>query len=163
MIMKSKIAIIAVAILIILLTARTCTKENYVAPYEKEVVPQYQYEIVHDTITVVVTKTDTVIVKIEERINTAISFAELTVQEAVTERDAMVQQMVEFDAVKNVTVYDTVKITLPSDSIMLPDSIMLFNVFEYHSNIGGEVIAMRDTIQSRKVSRSFAQKYILSK
>ena len=161
--MKSRVIIIVVAILIILLTVRTCTKEDYVAPYEKELVQQYKYEIVHDTITIVITKTDTVIVKIEEIIISAITVAETTVREAVMERDAMVLKMVEFDAVKNVTVYDTVKITLLPDSIMLPDSVMLFNVFEYHSTIGGEVIAIRDTIQSRKVSRYYAQKYILSK
>ena len=155
--MKSRVAIIATAVIIILLTVRTCTKEDYAAPYEENSVLQYKYEIVQDTITTVVTKIDTVLVKIEERLNSAIAFAESTVREVVMERDSVVLKIVELEEVENITVYDTisVKIDVP------PDSVMIYNVFEYHSIDGDEVIAMRDTIQSRKVSRYYAQKYIV--
>ena len=156
--MQSRIVLIALAILIVLISIHTCTKKNYVAAYEAPVL-QYKYEIIQDTLTTIVTKT---VIKtdtsgIEERINLAMAVAESTVREAVMERDSVALKIVELEEIKNVTIYDTisVKIDVP------PDSVMIYNVFEYHSIDGDEVIAMRDTIQSRKVSRYYAQKYIV--
>ena len=72
------------------------------------------------------------------------------------EKESLALKIVELEDVENTT-YDTVKVTIQVPS----DSLMLYNVFEYHSINGDEVIAMRDTIQSRKVSRRYAQKYIM--
>mgnify|MGYP003653691050 CR=1 FL=1 len=156
--MQSRIVLIALAIIVVLISIHTCTKKNYVAAYEENPVLQYKYEIIQDTLTTIVTKT---VIKtdtsgIEERINLAMAVAESTVREAVMERDSVALKIVELEEIENVTIYDTisVKIDVP------PDSVMIYNVFEYHSIDGDEVIAMRDTIQSRKVSRYYAQKYI---
>ena len=119
-------------------------------------VPSFQ--VVQDTITTVVTKIniDTVLVAIEQRLNLAIEDTETTIKEVAREKESLALKIVELEDVENTT-YDTVKVTIQVPS----DSLMLYNVFEYHSTNGDEVIAMRDTIQSRKVSRRYAQKYIM--
>jgi hypothetical protein len=157
--MRNRFIVILVAVVIILLAVRTCSKEQYISSTKQSPVIQYQYEVVHDTLTTVITETkiDTVLIEIEERINSAIQLAETTVREVVKERDSVVLKIVELKKTKNITIYDTisVKIDVP------PDSVIIYNIFEYHAIDGNEVVTKRDTIQSRKVSRYYAQKYII--
>ena len=57
-----------------------------------------------------------------------------------------------------ITVYDTVKVIIEVPS----DSVILYNIFEYEFSDGLAVTSTRDTIQSTKVSRAFAQKFIIN-
>lgn len=158
--MQNRFVIIAVAVVVLLLTIRACAKKDYTSSYEESPVVQYQYEIIQDTLTTIVTETkiDTVLVEIEERINSAMQFAETAVREVVKERDSVVLKIVELEQVKRVTLYDTVKTIIQ----MPPDSVTLYNIFEYESSDGLVVTTKRDTIQSRRVTRAYAQRFIMN-
>tara|TARA_R110000796_G_scaffold23219_3_gene66718 strand:- start:959 stop:1411 length:453 start_codon:yes stop_codon:yes gene_type:complete len=147
---SNRIILTAVIIIACMFFVRNCTYKVGAT------VPSFQ--VVQDTITTVVTKIniDTVLVAIEQRLNLAIEDTETTIKEVAREKESLALKIVELEDVENTT-YDTVKVTIQVPS----DSLMLYNVFEYHSTNGDEVIAMRDTIQSRKVSRRYAQKYIM--
>lgn len=147
---SNRIILTAVIIIACMFFVRKCTHKVGAT------VPSFQ--VVQDTITTVVTKIniDTVLVSIEQRLNLAIEDTETTIKEVAREKESLALKIVELEDVENTT-YDTVKVTIQVPS----DSLMLYNVFEYHSTNGDEVIAMRDTIQSRKVSRRYAQKYIM--
>ena len=158
--MQNRLVLISVAILIILIALNTCTKKNYAIAHEKIPVLQYKYEIIQDTLTTFLTKTkiktDTAEISIEKRINSAIVLAESALKEAVKEKDSVALKLIRLEKTENITVYDTVKVV----ESVAPDSVMLFNIFEYEFNDGLAVVTKRDTIQSRRVSRAYTQKYI---
>ena len=158
--MQNRFVIIAVAVVVLLLTIRACAKKDYTSSYEESPVLQYQYEIIQDTLTTVITETkiDTVLVEIEERINSAMRFAETAVREVVKERDSVVLKIVELEQVERVTLYDTVETVVE----VLPDSVTLYNIFEYESSDGLAVTTKRDTVQSRRVTRAYAQRFIMN-
>ena len=158
--MRGRIITILAAVVLIMLIVRTCSRPDYVPTYEEDPVVQYQYEIIQDTLTTVITETkiDTVLVEIEERINSAMQFAETAVREVVKERDSVVLKIVELEQVKRVTLYDTVKTIIQ----MPPDSVTLYNIFEYESSDGLAVTTKRDTVQSRRVTRAYAQRFIMN-
>ena len=85
-------------------------------------------------------------------------FAETAVREVVKERDSVVLKIVELEQVKRVTLYDTVKTIIQ----MPPDSVTLYNIFEYESSDGLAVTTKRDTVQSRRVTRAYAQRFIMN-
>ncbi len=82
---------------------------------------------------------------------------ETIVKEVVRERDSMVVRIVELEQVTNITVYDTVRVYVP----IQPDSVTIYNVWEYETFDGKVVKSTRDTVQSGTVYRHYAQKYIM--
>ena len=149
------IVALAVVVVICTLLIRNCgSKVSTVDP-----IPQYRYETIRDTVTTTITKTkiDTIVIEIEETINNIINQTETIVREVVKERDSMVVRIVELEQVKNITVYDTVRVYVPTQ----PDSVTIYNIWEYEDFDGIERRHTRDTIQKGRVYRHFAQKYIM--
>ena len=68
---------------------------------------------------------------------------------------ALKAEVIEYEQGLKEIVYDTVEVEVE------PDSVMIYNVFEHAETYGGETYIHRDTIQSRKVSREYVQKYII--
>jgi len=54
-------------------------------------------------------------------------------------------------------VYDTVRVYVP----IQPDSVTIYNVWEYETFDGKVIKSARDTVQSSTVYRHYAQKYIM--
>ena len=138
---------------------RNCNNEVSTVEFTYDPALQYEYETVRDTVTTVVTQTkiDTIVIEIEEAINSIMDKTETIVKEVVRERDSMVVRIVELEQVTNITVYDTVRVYVP----IQPDSVTIYNVWEYETFDGKVVKSTRDTVQSGTVYRHYAQKYIM--
>ena len=153
--------ILATATVVILCTLfiRNCNNEVSTVEFTYDPALQYEYETVRDTVTTVVTQTkiDTIVIEIEETINNIMDKTETVVKEVVRERDSMVVRIVELEQVTNITVYDTVRVYVP----VTPDSVTIYNVWEYETFDGKVTRSTRDTLQSSKVHRHYAQKYIM--
>ena len=153
--------ILAIATVVILCTLfiRNCNNEVSTVEFTYDPTLQYEYETVRDTVTTVVTQTkiDTIVIEIEETINNIMDKTETIVKEVVRERDSMVVRIVELEQVTNITVYDTVRVYVP----IQPDSVTIYNVWEYETFDGKVTRSTRDTVQSNTVYRHYAQKYIM--
>ena len=153
--------ILAIATVVILCTLfiRNCNNEVSTVEFTYDPALQYEYETVRDTVTTVVTQTkiDTIVIEIEETINNIMDKTETIVKEVVRERDSMVVRIVELEQVTNITVYDTVRVYVP----IKPDSVTIYNVWEYETFDGKVTRSTRDTVQTSKVYRHYAQKYIM--
>ena len=153
--------ILAIATVVILCTLfiRNCNNEVSTVEFTYDPALQYEYETVRDTVTTVVTQTkiDTIVIEIEETINNIMDKTETIVKEVVRERDSMVVRIVELEQVPNITVYDTVRVYVP----IQPDSVTIYNVWEYETFDGKVTRSTRDTVQTSKVYRHYAQKYIM--
>ena len=153
--------ILAIATVVILCTLfiRNCNNEVSTVEFTYDPALQYEYETVRDTVTTVVTQTkiDTIVIEIEETINNIMDKTETIVKEVVRERDSMVVRIVELEQVTNITVYDTIKVYVP----VQPDSVTIYNVWEYETFDGKVTRSTRDTVQSNTVYRHYAQKYIM--
>jgi len=153
--------ILAIAAVVILCTLfiRNCNNEVSTVEFTYDPALQYEYETVRDTVTTVVTQTkiDTIVIEIEEAINNIMDKTETIVKEVVRERDSMVVRIVELEQVTNITVYDTIRVYVP----IQPDSVTIYNVWEYETFDGKVVKSARDTVQSSTVYRHYAQKYIM--
>jgi len=153
--------ILATATVVILCTLfiRNCNNEVSTVEFTYDPALQYEYETVRDTVTTVVTQTkiDTIVIEIEETINNIMDKTETIVKEVVRERDSMVVRIVELEQVTNITVYDTVRVYVP----IQPDSVTIYNVWEYETFDGKVTRSTRDTVQSNTVYRHYAQKYIM--
>ena len=153
--------ILAIATVVILCTLfiRNCNNEVSTVEFTYDPALQYEYETVRDTVTTVVTQTkiDTIVIEIEETINNIMDKTETIVKEVVRERDSMVVRIVELEQVTNITVYDTVRVYVP----IQPDSVTIYNVWEYETFDGKVTRSTRDTVQTSKVYRHYAQKYIM--
>ena len=138
---------------------RNCNNEVSTVEFTYDPAIQYEYETVTDTVTTVVTQTkiDTIVIEIEETINNIMDKTETIVKEVVRERDSMVVRIVELEQVTNITVYDTIKVYVP----IQPDSVTIYNVWEYETFDGKVTRSTRDTVQSNTVYRHYAQKYII--
>ena len=138
---------------------RNCNNEVSTVEFTYDPALQYEYETVRDTVTTVVTQTkiDTIVIEIEETINNIMDKTETIVKEVVRERDSMVVRIVELEQVTNITVYDTVRVYVP----IQPDSVTIYNVWEYETFVGKVIKNARDTVQSSTVYRHYAQKYIM--
>ena len=138
---------------------RNCNNEVSTVEFTYDPALQYEYETVRDTVTTVVTQTkiDTIVIEIEETINNIMDKTETIVKEVVRERDSMVVRIVELEQVTNITVYDTVRVYVP----IQPDSVTIYNVWEYETFDGKVTRSTRDTVQTSKVYRHYAQKYIM--
>ena len=138
---------------------RNCNNEVSTVEFTYDPTPQYEYETVTDTVTTVVTQTkiDTIVIEIEETINNIMDKTETIVKEVVRERDSMVVRIVELEQVTNITVYDTIRVYVP----IQPDSVTIYNVWEYETFDGKVTRSTRDTVQSNTVYRHYAQKYIM--
>ena len=138
---------------------RNCNNEVSTVEFTYDPALQYEYETVRDTVTTVVTQTkiDTIVIEIEETINNIMDKTETIVKEVVRERDSMVVRIVELEQVTNITVYDTVRVYVP----IQPDSVTIYNVWEYETFDGKVTRSTRDTVQSNTVYRHYAQKYII--
>ena len=150
---------IAAAVILCTLFIRNCNNEVSTVEFTYDPALQYEYETVRDTVTTVVTQTkiDTIVIEIEEAINSIMDKTETIVKEVVRERDSMVVRIVELEQVTNITVYDTVRVYVP----IQPDSVTIYNVWEYETFDGKVVKSTRDTVQSGTVYRHYAQKYIM--
>ena len=151
--MKSKVIILtAIAVISCALFVRKCSQ--YDTP------TAIRYQTVQDTITTFVTETkvDTVIIRIEQRLDSVMNSTETKVKEVIEKEETLKVRIVELKKLDRITLYDTVKTILRVPS----DSITLYNIFEYESTDGLEVLVKRDTIQSRRVSRAYAQRYIMN-
>ena len=113
----------------------------------------FENVIVVDTVTTAVQ--DTVVVSIEERIEKAVAKTETRVEVMAEEMVTLKAEVIEYEQGLKEIVYDTVEVEVE------PDSVMIYNVFEYAKTYGDETYIHRDTIQSRKVSREYVQKYII--
>ena len=153
--------ILAIATVVILCTLfiRNCNNEVSTVEFTYDPALQYEYETVRDTVTTVVTQTkiDTIVIEIEETINNIMDKTETIVKEVVRERASMVVRIVELAQVTNITVYDTVRVYVP----IQPDSVSIYYVWEYESFDGKVTRSTRDTVQTSKVYRHYAQKYIM--
>ena len=153
--------ILAIATVVILCTLfiRNCNNEVSTVEFTYDPALQYEYETVRDTVTTVVTQTkiDTIVIEIEETINNIMDKTETIVKEVVRERDSMVVRIVELEQVTNITVYDPVRVYVP----IQPDSVTIYNVWEYETFDGKVTRSTRDTVQTSKVYRHYAQKYIM--
>ena len=153
--------ILAISAVVILCTLfiRNCNNEVSTVEFTYDPALQYEYETVRDTVTTVVTQTkiDTIVIEIEETINNIMDKTETIVKEVVRERDSMVVRIVELEQVTNITVYDTIKVYVP----IQPDSVTIYNVWEYETFDGKVTRSTRDTVQSNTVYRHYAQKYII--
>lgn len=109
--------------------------------------------IVVDTVTTVVQ--DTVVISIEDRIDRAVTKTETKVEVMAEEMVTLKAEVIEYEQGLKQIVYDTVEVQ------MEPDSVMIYNVFEHAETYGEETYIHRDTIQARKVSREYVQKYII--
>ena len=138
---------------------RNCNNEVSTVEFTYDPALQYEYETVRDTVTTVVTQTkiDTIVIEIEEAINNIMDKTETIVKEVVRERDSMVVRIVELEQVTSITVYDTVRVYVP----IQPDSVTIYNVWEYETFDGKVIKSARDTVQSSIVYRHYAQKYIM--
>ena len=109
--------------------------------------------IVVDTVTTVVQ--DTIVISIEDRIDRAVTKTETKVEVMAEEMVTLKAEVLEYEQGLKEIVYDTVEVEVE------PDSVMIYNVFEHAETYGDETYIHRDTIQSRKVSREYVQKYII--
>lgn len=109
--------------------------------------------IVVDTVTTVVQ--DTIVISIEDRIDRAVTKTETKVEVMVEEMVTLKAEVIEYEQGLKQIVYDTVEVEVE------PDSVMIYNVFEHAETYGEETYIHRDTIQARKVSREYVQKYII--
>ena len=149
------IVALAVVVVICTLLIRNCgSKVTTVDP-----ITQYKYETIRDTVTTTITKTkiDTIVIEIEETINNIMNQTETIVREVVKERDSMVVRIVELEQITNITVYDTVRVYVPTQ----PDSVTIYNIWEYESFDGKEIRKTRDTLETKRVYKHYAQKYIV--
>jgi hypothetical protein len=144
---RTWITLLAVAIALLLL--RMCPQKEKVTYSTEEV------EVKPYIDTTVRTVVDTQFVTIEKRIEKAVTKTETKVEVMAEEMVTLKAEVIEYEQGLKQIVYDTVEIEVE------PDSVMIYNVFEYAKTYGDETCIHRDTIQSRKVSREYVQKYII--
>ena len=128
-------------VIICTLLIRNCNNEVSTVEFTYDPALQYEYETIRDTVTTVVTQTkiDTIVIEIEETINN------------------IIVRIVELEQVTNITVYDTVRVYVPTQ----PDSVTIYNIWEYESFDGKEIRNTRDTLETKRVYKHYAQKYII--
>jgi len=134
---------------ILLLLLRACPQEK------KKTYSTEEIKIKTYVDTTVYTIVDTQFVSIEKRINQAVQTAEERKETAVQKIEVLEAKLIEVKTIEKQLVYDTVEVQVE------PDSLMIYNVFEYAKDYGDETYIHRDTIQSRKVSREYVQKFIV--
>jgi len=144
---RTWITLLAVAIALLLL--RMCPQKEKVTYSTEEV------EVKTYVDTTVYTIVDTQFIAIEKRINKAVETAAERKEVAVQKIEVLQAKLIEVETTELQLVYDTVEVKVE------PDSVMIYNVFEHAKTYGGETYIHRDTIQSRKVSREYIQKYII--
>lgn len=144
---RTWITLLAVAIALLLL--RMCPQKEKVTYSTEEI------DIKTYVDTTVYTVVDTQFVTIEKRIEKAVTKTETKVEVMAEEMVTLKAEVLEYEQGLKQIVYDTVKVKVE------PDSVMIYNVFEHAKTYGGETYIHRDTIQSRKVSREYVQKYII--
>jgi hypothetical protein len=144
---RTWITLLAAAVALLLL--RACPRK------EKVTYPTEEVEIKTYVDTTVYTIVDTQFIAIEKRINKAVQTATERKEVAVQKMEVLQAKLIEVETTKLQLVYDTVEVQVQ------PDSVMIYNVFEYAKTYGDETYIHRDTIQSRKVSREYVQKYII--
>ncbi len=152
------IVAIAAVIIICTLFIRNCNNKINNVKFTYDPALQYEYKTIVDTVTTTITKIDTVVYKIEEAINNIMSKTEIVIKEVVKERDSMVIRVVELEEITNIIIYDTVKVYVQ----IPPDSVTLYNIWEYKTFDGIETRSSRDTIQKNRVHRHYAQKFIIN-
>jgi len=144
---RTWVTLLAVAIALLLL--RACPRKEKVTYSTEEV------EVKTYIDTTVYTVIDTQFIAIEKRIEKAVTKAETKVEVMVEEMVTLKAEVIEYEQGLKQIVYDTVEVKVE------PDSVMIYNVFEHAETYGNETYIHRDTIQSRKVSREYIQKYII--
>ena len=143
---RNGVALVVIGVILLLLL-KACPQKNP----KTFSVDKVETKIYKDT--TVYTIVDTQFVTIEKRIDKAVSAAEKQ-----KEIDALKICLLEAKLVRTATteteiIYDTL--------LVEPDSVMIYNVFEYNKVYNDGTVVHIDTIQRRWVSRSYAQKLII--
>jgi len=145
---RNGIVLVVIGVILLLLLKACPQKEQRTYSTEEIEVKTYAD-------TAVYTIVDTQFVSIEKRINRAVQTAEKRKETAVQKIEVLKAKIIKIKTVEQQLIYDTVEVQVE------PDSLMIYNVFEYAKDYGGETYIHRDTIQSRKVSREYVQKFIV--
>lgn len=132
---------------ILLLLLKACPQKD---PRTSSV-DQVETKIYKDT--TVYTIVDTQFVTIEKRIDKAVSAAEKQKEIDALKICLLEAKLVHTTTIEREIIYDTLFVE--------PDSLMIYNVFEYNKVYDDSVALHIDTIQRRWVSRSYAQKLII--
>ena len=132
---------------ILLLLLKACPQKDPRTPSFDQV----ETKIYKDT--TVYTIVDTQFVTIEKRIDKAVSAAEKQKEIDALKICLLEAKLVHTTTIEREIIYDTLFVE--------PDSLMIYNVFEYNKVYDDSVALHIDTIQRRWVSRSYAQKLII--
>lgn len=93
--------------------------------------------------------------QIKERVDKAVSTAENSVDNIIHRVEVLQAELITIKTAPPKLVYDTIYVD-PE-----PDSVMIYNIFEYAKTYGDETYIHKDTIQQRLVSKEYVQKYII--
>lgn len=143
---RNGIVLVAMGVILLLLLKACPQKEP--RAYSVDDVEIKTYED-----TTVYTIVDTQFVTIEKRINKAVAVAEERKEMAVQKIEVLEAKLVHTTTIEREIIYDTL--------VVEPDSLMIYNVFEYNKVYDDSVVLHLDTIQRRWVSRSYVQKFII--
>ena len=132
---------------ILLLLLKACPQKNPRTPSFDQVDTKTYKD------TTVYTIVDTQFVTIEKRIDKAVSAAEKQKEIDALKICLLEAKLVHTTTIEREIIYDTLFVE--------PDSLMIYNVFEYNKVYDDSVALHIDTIQRRWVSRSYAQKLII--
>ena len=132
---------------ILLLLLKACPQKNPRTPSFDQVHTKTYKD------TTVYTIVDTQFVTIEKRIDKAVSAAEKQKEIDALKICLLEAKLVHTTTIEREIIYDTLFVE--------PDSLMIYNVFEYNKVYDDSVALHIDTIQRRWVSRSYAQKLII--
>ena len=143
---RNGIVLIVIGVILLLLL-KACPQKDPRA-YSVDEVETKTYED-----TTVYTIVDTQFVTIEKRINKAVAVAEERKEMAVQKIEVLEAKLVHTTTIEREIIYDTL--------VVEPDSLMIYNVFEYNKVYDDSVVLHLDTIQRRWVSRSYVQKLII--
>jgi len=143
---RNGIVLVVMGVILLLLLKACPQKET--RTYSVDDVETKTYED-----TTVYTIVDTQFVTIEKRINKAVAVAEERKEMAVQKIEVLEAKLVHTTTIEKEIIYDTL--------VVEPDSLMIYNVFEYNKVYDDSVVLHLDTIQRRWVSRSYVQKFII--
>lgn len=143
---RNGIVLVVMGVILLLLLKACPQKEPRVYSVDDVEIKSYED-------TTVYTIVDTQFVTIEKRINKAVAVAEERKEMAVQKIEVLEAKLVHTTTIEREIIYDTL--------VVEPDSLMIYNVFEYNKVYDDSVVLHLDTIQRRWVSRSYVQKFII--
>jgi len=94
--------------------------------------------------------------QIKERVDKAVLTAENSVDNIIHRVEVLQAELITVKTTPPKLIHDTIYVD-PE-----PDSVMIYNIFEYAKTYGDETYIHKDTIQQRLVSKEYVQKYIIN-